>query len=170
MSLVKYPLLVTLLSLLLCGAANATDMTSTVGASGLPLPRFASLQSDEINMRTGPGTRYPIEWVFHKEGLPVEITAEFDIWRRVRDAEGAEGWVHKSTLSGRRTVIVTTEIRKIYKSDTLASLIIATVSPNAVGSIVACEESWCEVTFGDFDGYMQKSDFWGTYSHETIDD
>ena len=144
--------------------------TKAVGASGLPLLRFAYLQSDEINMRTGPGIRYPIEWVYKKESLPVEITAEFDIWRRVRDFEGSEGWLHKSTLSGRRTVIVINEGAKLFKSDTLTSSPLATIDTGVIGRIESCNKKWCNLLFGDYDGYMQKSDFWGVYSHEVIDD
>ena len=72
--------------------------------TGLPVPRFVSLRSAEVNVRTGPGTRYPVEWVFVKRDIPVEITAEFDTWRRIRDWEGTEGWVHQSMLSGKRAI------------------------------------------------------------------
>jgi len=143
---------------------------SQIGSSGLPLPRFVSIQSDEVNLRTGPGRRYPIEWVYHKEGLPLEITAEFDVWRHVRDFEGSEGWVHKSTLSGKRTFIVTDQNANIYKSPKITSHIIANTDQKVVGKIILCEISWCEIKINDYKGYMQKLSFWGTYSHETFDD
>ncbi|HKH69397.1 MAG TPA: SH3 domain-containing protein, partial [Reyranella sp.] len=66
--------------------------------SGLPIPRFASLRSDEVNVRTGPGPRYPIDWVFKRKAMPVEIVAEFENWRKIRDWQGASGWVHQSLL------------------------------------------------------------------------
>src|SRR5919204_606278 len=74
--------------------------------SGLPLPRFASLRSDEVNVRTGPGTRYPVDWVFKRKGMPVEIVAEFENWRKIRDWQGASGWVHQSLLTGKRSFII----------------------------------------------------------------
>ena len=70
------------------------------------LPRFASLRSDDVNMRAGPGTRYRIDWVYKRRDLPVEIEREFDVWRWVRDPDGIQGWVHQATLMGRRSFIV----------------------------------------------------------------
>lgn len=158
-----------LLSFSFAPQSDAQETTESVGASGLPLPRFASLHTNEVNLRTGPGTRYPIEWVYVHEGVPVEITAEFEIWRRVRDWEGSEGWVHKSTLSGKRALIVTEPKRSLYKSKSIEAPVTATIEPSAVGSIKACDPVWCEVQFGDHDGYMQKKDFWGAYDAEVFD-
>ncbi|MGE4351932.1 MAG: SH3 domain-containing protein [Bdellovibrionales bacterium] len=138
------------------------------GASGFPLPRFASLQTDEINMRTGPGTRYPIEWVYVCEGLPVEITAEFDVWRRIRDWEGSEGWIHQNALTGKRRLIVTGQTRNIYEDPDTASAVKAHAEPGAIGTLLECQPLWCKVKFDDMNGYMPKSAFWGTYANETF--
>lgn len=158
------------LFLLLTGTAwtaNEDDNNKT-GPSGLPLPRFASLRSDEVNMRTGPGTRYPIEWVFRRVGLPVEITAEYDVWRRIRDWEGSEGWVHKSNLSGKRTAIITGQTRDLYKDDVDSSPLVARIEPNNIGYIDSCDELWCKIKIEGVKGYMKKNDFWGTYAHEKV--
>lgn len=136
--------------------------------SGLPLPRFASLRADEVNLRTGPGTRYPIEWVFRKEGMPVEIVAESDIWRRVRDFEGSEGWVHKSTLTGKRNLIVTGETRTLYDQADESSVVVARVEPGSVGEILSCQTVWCRVKFEDVKGYLPKRHFWGAYEQEIV--
>ena len=74
--------------------------------TGLPLPRFVSLRASEVNMRTGPGVRYPIQWKLVYRHMPVEIVAEFENWRKIREWEGSVGWVHKSMLSGQRWVII----------------------------------------------------------------
>ncbi|MDD2325312.1 MAG: SH3 domain-containing protein [Alphaproteobacteria bacterium] len=139
------------------------------GASGLPLPRFASLRADEINLRAGPGTRYPIEWVYTHEGLPVEITAEYDIWRRIRDWEGSEGWVQKSALTGKRAAIILTGPQDLFDDPEANRPVIAHVTTNAVGHILSCKENWCELKFGDIKGYMPKSAFWGAYANEVFD-
>src|SRR6187401_2096362 len=76
-------------------------------ASGLPVPRYVSLKSDRVNVRAGPTKDHAVAWVFTRPGLPVEVTAEFENWRRIRDSEGAEGWVYHSLLSGKRTAVVT---------------------------------------------------------------
>src|SRR5271167_3380417 len=108
----KHKTLIGIFVLLLFAApAFAVDETDTgedssKNGSNLPIPRFASLRASDVNLRTGPGTRYPIDWVFTHQGMPVEITAEYEMWRRVRDAEGDEGWVHKNALTGKRSAIV----------------------------------------------------------------
>ena len=90
------------------GASGGTGLAakdSPMTASGLPVPRYVSLKSDHVNVRAGPTKDNDVAWVYTRSGLPVEITAEFENWRRVRDSEGAEGWVYHSLLSGRRTAI-----------------------------------------------------------------
>src|ERR1700757_4096765 len=84
--------------------------------SGLPLPRFASLRSDEVNVRTGPGTRYPVDWVFKRKGMPVEIVAEFENWRKNRDLQGASGWVHQSLLTGKRSFLIASKAASLHKT------------------------------------------------------
>lgn len=149
-------------------AEETTDSTKSV--TGLPLPRFASLKVDEANLRTGPGTRYPIDWVFRKEGLPVEITAEFDIWRRVRDWEGAEGWVHKSALGGTRTMIVTgPQPRELLQNDDPSASPVALIASGTVGHILSCQKAWCLLKFDKHKGYMPKTSFWGVYPDEIVD-
>src|SRR5580658_6054598 len=71
--------------------------------SGLPVPRFVSLRAAQVNLRAGPGERYPIEWVYQRRDLPVEIEREFDIWRLIRDADGVRGWVQEVMVMGRRS-------------------------------------------------------------------
>lgn len=83
--------LVAYLGLAIAGISPATA-ASTAGASGLPLPRFVSLKADRVNVRKGPGTDYPIAWVFERAGLPVEVVREYGIWRQIGDSDGSQGW------------------------------------------------------------------------------
>ena len=92
-------------------AAFACIATASAGdvigpKSGLPVPRFVSLKPDRVNVRGGPTRDHDVTFVYTRAGLPVEITAESDNWRRIRDWEGSEGWVYHSLLSGRRTAVV----------------------------------------------------------------
>ncbi|MDD5586548.1 MAG: SH3 domain-containing protein [Alphaproteobacteria bacterium] len=168
--------------LLLSGAAFAADASAEAsakgeaetgeeakGLSGLPLPRFASLRSGESNLRTGPGTRYPIEWVLVHKGMPLEITAEFDVWRRVRDWEGTEGWLHKSSLTGKRGAVVTGAERELREHEKASAPVMAHLESGAVGQLLSCAPAWCRVRFGDIKGYLRKAEFWGAYANETFD-
>ncbi len=144
------------------------------GVTGLPLPRFVSLRADEVNLRTGPGIRYPIDWVYKRQGLPVEIIDEFEAWRRVRDREGTSGWVHQSTLSAERTAIVTGERRALRQKAEANSPAVAWLEPGVIVKLERCAGEWCEATAKDdagtsYRGWLLKGEIWGVYPDETID-
>lgn len=136
--------------------------------SGLPVPRFVSLKSDEINVRSGPGTRYPILWVYRRESLPVEIVEEFEYWRKIRDAEGTMGWVHKTMLDGQRVVMFrgkTQVIRAEPKEDAAPVL---RVAPQVLARLLECEAAWCRVQVEGRKGWVRRKVIWGVYEDEQI--
>ncbi|MDJ0686852.1 MAG: SH3 domain-containing protein [Alphaproteobacteria bacterium] len=135
--------------------------------SGLPVPRFVSLGSDEVNMRTGPGVRYPVQWVYQREHTPVEIIAEHDTWRKVRDAEGVEGWVHRAMLSGRRSVMVKESILTLRRDPQPSAPAVARLGPGMVATIEACDVDWCAVSVQGYDGWLRRAGVWGLYPNET---
>ncbi|HEY6630724.1 MAG TPA: SH3 domain-containing protein [Rhizobiaceae bacterium] len=147
-----------------------------IGPSGLPLPRFVSLKSGRVNSRIGPGVNYAVDWMYLKPGLPMEIIQEYDNWRRVRDPDGAEGWVNQSLLSGRRTGIAAPwqkgkEAKLNLLSDPDAnSRTLAVVEPGAIGTIRKCNGEWCEMTFGSYTGWINQSLVWGAYPGELVKD
>ena len=140
------------------------------GGSGLPVPRFVSLKSDEVNVRTGPGTRYPISWVYKRRGLPVEIEREFDVWRLIRDADGTEGWVHEATLTGRRSLLVIGGERVLREAPADNAAIVARAGPGVVGRISHCaaDSPWCEVEIKGYHGYLPRAAFWGSFPREAV--
>lgn len=163
-------------ALLLSVAPVMAGEDETGGASGagfnvssMPVPRFASLAADEVNVRTGPNLRYPIKWILTKEGLPVEIVREFDTWREIRDIEGGTGWVHKSLLSGKRTVVVQGHMRTIYKKASVDSRPVAKLEPGVVADIDLCEETWCRLKAAGYKGWLRREHVWGVYPDEEID-
>ncbi|MHC2016880.1 SH3 domain-containing protein [Methylobacterium sp. CM6247] len=149
-------------------------------ATGLPLPRYASLKTDRVNLREGPSKDHRTLWVFQRAGLPIEIVAEFETWRRIRDSEGTEGWVLHSLLSGRRTSIVMaakggdSAIPLHARAEEGAS-VEAKLQPGVIGSVKSCTGSWCRVIValpqksGDVDGYIRQDRLWGVYPNEKID-
>jgi SH3-like domain-containing protein len=138
------------------------------GQSGLKVPRFASLRSGEVNVRTGPGTRYPVEWMFVKRGLPIEITAEFGTWRRITDGQGGDGWVHRSMLSGRRAGIVIPKTETIRRRASADSPAVAKAEQGVVVAIRACRDKWCEVDVEGFRGWLPQASIWGVFPTEII--
>jgi len=172
-----------MLGLASAGATQATAQTtgSTAsgtarGASGLPLPRFVSLKSGRVNLRIGPGLGYAVDWMYLKAGLPIEIIQEYDNWRRVRDADGTEGWINQSLLSGKRTGIVTPWQRG--KDARIAMLaepasggrVVAQLEPGVIGEIRTCNGQWCQMEVAGRRGWVEQSQVWGAYPGETVAD
>lgn len=135
--------------------------------SGLPVPRFVALKSGEINVRTGPGTRYPIDWVYKREALPVEVIDEFDHWRRVKDSEGAMGWVHKSMLDGRRTALIRAKTPQNLLADPEdKAKPILRAEPMVIGKLLECKKEWCRLQLSGRKGWIKKAFLWGVYQGE----
>jgi SH3-like domain-containing protein len=141
--------------------------------SGLPLPRFVSLKADRVNLREGPSREHRTTWVFQRAGLPVEITAEFDVWRKVRDSEGTEGWVLHSLLSGRRTALVAPwkkgDVFTLYAAPSKHATPVAKLQSGVIASIKSCDGHWCHVSGEGFEGYIGQTSLWGVYPNEKID-
>lgn len=156
------------------GDADAeAEEAPTVGQSGRPLPRFASLGSDHINMRTGPGTRYPVTWVYKRRGLPVEVLAETSDWRHVRDPDDAEGWVHKIMLSNStRTAILKGPGRQtLLRRPEPDARGVAEVEPGVIVKLLQCpnDSAHCRVEAGRFQGWLPRQYLWGVYPSEYVD-
>jgi SH3-like domain-containing protein len=133
-----------------------------------PVPRFVSLRPKEVNLRVGPGPNYPIEWVYHKAGLPVEVIAEFDTWRKIRDQEGVEGWVHQTMLSPKRHGIVKDTEVILYSQPDLESCPLVRLAGKVVVNIVKCRDDWCQIRINDFKGWVKRCSLWGLYPQESI--
>ena len=151
----------------------ASDGRLSVAASGdgettLPVPRFVTLHADRVNLRTGPGDRYPIEWVLTRKEMPVEITGQLEHWRRIRDWEGTSGWVHERMLTGKRAIIVKGGVRPVLRQPDPAAAVIARAEPGVVGRLLECRGVWCKVETGEVTGWMRRSDVWGIYPEETV--
>lgn len=162
-----------LLSLPASPAGAGAGEIATGSASGLPVPRFVSLKSDRVNVRRGPNKDQEVRWVYTRAGMPVEITAEFENWRRVRDWEGAEGWVYHSLLSGRRTAIVVPtlkhELVPIYESPDAEAPVVAKLQANVLGSLRSCSGTWCEFSGKGFAGWIRQDRLWGAYPNEKVE-
>jgi len=164
--------------------AAQTPQSLGVGASGLPLPRFVSLKSDRVQVRQGPGTDHKILWVFNRVGLPVEVIQEHENWRQIRDQDGSVGWVAHSLLSARRTCVVmawaTGDAKAgeakpgaakpvpLHREDSASSSTVALLEPGVICGIRRCDGRWCQISVGDFRGYVEQTKLWGIYQGETL--
>lgn len=161
-----------LATLAMPGAPARAAGALETGESGLPLPRFVSLASGEVNVRMGPSFGHKVKWTFKKTGLPVEVVREFGNWRQIRDSEGDEGWVHHSLLSGRRTVLVspwaasdTVPLRAAPDSTARPT---AFLEPFVLATVDRCDGSWCAIHGGGWRGNVPQRLLWGVYPREEV--
>lgn len=139
--------------------------------SSVNTPRMVSIRSNNVNARSGPGYRYPIEWVYKQKNIPVEVVAEFEFWRKVKDWEGSESWVHKSMLTNKRTIKLTkTSESSIYEKPNSGSKVIAKAENGVVGEIKQCPKNseYCLIKFDKIEGWVAKRNFFGVYPKEVI--
>ena len=154
-----------------CPARAASDQSE---GSGLPLPRFVSLKSDHVNVRGGPNKDHDVAWVYTRPALPVEITAEYENWRRIRDRDGTEGWVYHSLLSGKRTAYVAkpkaqADFVPLHESADAKSPLRAMLEPGVLGNVKRCSGQWCRLAGNGFDGWIEQDRLWGVYPNEKIE-
>jgi SH3-like domain-containing protein len=131
-------------------------------------PRFASLRAEKVFLRAGPGPDFPIQWVFVRRGLPVEILATFDIFRKIRDSDGTVGWVNQQMLTGRRSVLVSGAIRDLHGEANQTSEVVAQLEPGVIAAVSKCDPAWCEVKAGGYKGWLKRDEVWGLEPDEVI--
>jgi SH3-like domain-containing protein len=159
---------------LTCAApAGAAGEMNAGPKSGLPVPRFVSLKPDRVNVRGGPTRDHEVTFVYTRSGLPVEITAESDNWRRIRDWEGSEGWVYHSLLSGRRTAVATpkdkNQLVPLYDSGDSNAAVIARLQAGVLATVKRCTGNWCRLVGPGFDGWVVQEQLWGVYPNEKVE-
>lgn len=138
---------------------------------------FASIKSSEVNVRKGPHTRYPISWVFKKKGEPVEVIAEFEHWKRIKDVAGEEGWVKANMITKKRSAVVLGfKQNKDQKADKFfvnifripetSGKIFAKVESGKRISLKQCKKEWCLISIENVEGWIEKKFLWGVYANE----
>ncbi len=135
-----------------------------------PVPRFQSLRSNEVNLRAGPGQRYRIDWVYKRTDLPVKVEREFEHWRLIRDADDIQGWVNQATLTSRRGFIVKGGDATLRDDPKESAAAVAILQPGVIGRIRSCakESAWCKVQVAGHNGYLRRTQFFGTLPDEEI--
>lgn len=138
-------------------------------ADAKPAVHFVALRSEKVNLRSGPGENFPIQWVYVRRGLPVEVIATFDIWRKIKDSEGTEGWVNQQMLSGRRSILVSGAVRDLRHDPKPDAEVVAKLEAGVVASVAKCNAEWCEVKAGGYKGWLMRGEVWGLEPGEVIE-
>jgi SH3-like domain-containing protein len=131
------------------------------------VPRFASLATDKVYMRVGPTYRHPVLWVYRRRGWPVEVVAQNDLWRRVRDADGTTGWVSAAMIAERRTIVVIADRpAAVRRSRDPRSPILALAQRGVVAKLITCLPAACEIETAGTEGWIDKKNIWGVGPRE----
>lgn len=157
-----------LLAVCLVATAGAAQERQVARKTPGDMTRFASLRADDVNVRAGPGVRYPVKWKFVQRNMPVQIIAEYDTWRKIRDWEGAEGWVHRAMLSSRRSLIMIGQGQTMRKDATDDSAAVARLATGYVVMVSRCERVWCEVEADGYEGWIKRDSVWGIFPGEKL--
>ncbi|MXW93161.1 MAG: hypothetical protein F4114_17625 [Rhodospirillaceae bacterium] len=161
-------------ALLLCGPGPAAPVpfgavlfgVGPALASKLKVPRFVSLRFARVNLRTGPGKNHPIEWVYQRRGLPVEVIRDYDTWRQVRDRWGTVGWIHVSNLTGRRTVLIDPKSALLRRRPQEAAAAVARAEAGAIAQLKKCAAAWCRISAEGHTGWVRRSEVWGLHKKD----
>ncbi|MBA83873.1 SH3 domain-containing protein [Thalassobius sp. S69A] len=155
----------------LCGFLLVTSAAAEERGreTNLPIPRFVSIKASKANVRRGPGLSHRIDWVFKRKDMPVEVTGEYEHWRRVRDRDGAGGWVHYSLLSGARTVIVDQDLLDLFARPDETAPIKARLEMGVIARLEDCGPDWCRLSTGGYRGWAHKTKLWGVAPDEIRD-
>jgi SH3-like domain-containing protein len=152
------------LLLFLVSSAHAQE-----SLNNLPLPRWASLASDKVNARVGPGERYPIDWILTHQDMPVEIVQEFENWRQIKLHDGTTGWVHRAMLAGTRYGLIQSPEQLLYRNPSRDSAVHVKLKQNVLIRLEKCQKEWCFGSIRGFEGWLPKASIWGIYKSEVFD-
>lgn len=159
--------------LTLASAVGPSHAGNDDTTSSLPVPRFVSIKADRVNVRGGPDKDHDVSFIFMRVGWPVEIIAQYDNWRRIRDSDGTEGWVYHSLLSGKRMAAVQmkakADLAPVHEGPDVGSAVTARLEGGVVGTVKTCTGAWCRLSGKGFDGWVEQNDLWGVYPNEKID-
>ena len=142
---------------------------AALAAESRPIPRFASLRSDKINLRAGPGLDFPVLWVYQRRHMPVEVIGEYDVWRKIRDWQGTVGWVDESMLDAQRYALITGGERLLHINPDDSAPPSAKLEPGVVATLLRCEGVWCRLEADGYKGWLKRDEFYGVYPEEKME-
>ena len=162
----KITLLLIFASVLIIPLFGFTQEPQKGQVTNLPIPRYVSLKVKEANARRGPSLSHKIDWIYKRQNMPLEIYAEYENWRRVRDFEGLGGWVHYTLLSGIRYVLVKNELLEMRLLPSIDAQVIAKVPQHNIATLDKCNKDWCRIIDDGYKGWVPKNEIWGVYENE----
>ncbi len=147
---------------------SAQESRISIRGTNLEIPRFITLKTNKVNMRSGPGYEYPIKWQYQRKGLPLKVIGEFDVWRKVADHEGTTGWMHVSTISIKRMALIIDTTAAFHLKDNNTSRVIAVAEKGVITELEYCRGDWCSVNADGLTGWVLRQAVWGLLEDEVF--
>ena len=122
-----------------------------------------SLKNEKVNVRYGPGFKFPIKYIYKKKFLPVKIIDTKENFRRIVDHKKNSGWIHISQLKKVNYIIVL-EDKIIFKKNSKFSEPIAKLETGRLVQIKKCISKWCKIKTENYLGWLQINNVWGLYN------
>ena len=122
--------------------------------------RFVSLKKNKVNVRYGPSFDSDIKYVYKKTNLPLKQVDKKENFRRIIDFKNNGGWIHISQLKKNNSVIATKD-KILFKNPTSFAEPIAQIKQGRLLILEKCEQEWCEITTGEFQGWIKTNNIWG---------
>ena len=146
------------------GLILALFLVSGAAFAAAPV-HYVSVKKAEAFLREGPTYQHRVLWVYKRKGYPLQVIASYDTWRRVKDVDGAVGWINDALLSNQRTVLVTGKGRVAIQNKDKT---VAYADPGVILELKACKPAVCEVVAGSADGWIDRTRIWGVSAGEVF--
>ena len=163
---ISMKIIITLITIIIFSQVCSADIGKE---TGLEIPRYVSLKSNDANIRVGPSMNYPIVVKYIIKNYPLKVLEEYNEWRKVEDFKKNVGWIHKSLISGTRTgIVLSKNNEKIQLLNTLDGNVIGEIGKGNIINIEKCKINWCLVSINNFKGWIDKKYIWGVKKREII--
>ena len=121
---------------------------------------FVSLKKNKVNVRYGPSFDSDVKYVYKKINLPLKQIDKKENFRRIIDFKNNGGWIHISQLKKNNSVIATKD-KILFKKPTSFAKPIALIKEGRLLILKKCEQGWCQITSGKFQGWVKTDNIWG---------
>lgn len=122
---------------------------------------FLSIKGSTVNVRAKPTTKSDIAWELIN-GYPVQVIAKDGDWLKVKDFEGALGWVHKPLTSSEAHFLVKANTVNLRAGPGTKHGIVTKLNKYDIVKTLEKRDQWAKVKTADGqEGWLLESLAWG---------
>ncbi len=141
-------------------------LLSLIFSASTALAKMVSVVGDNVNLRSGPGTKYSVKWKYGS-GFPLKVVQEKGGWLKVEDFEGDTGWLYQQLTSRTGHMIV-----KVHKNENkkvnirngpgTKHPVVGKAYYGVVFKTIKQQNGWAQVKHDSgLEGWIKRSLLWG---------